>query len=206
MTKRHYPGRNCRPHPGGSADRQLGAARGVAVPRRPDGTARPGGRLSTLGPQGAARGRGRQPWGPGRTMGVRPRLQHGTTLCPQNGGMAYLADPGNTWEHFARQYATRGVPSNCSLLAICDLQQAANFTALAARQSPPRARATISTRSMHKFSGLSRGERDSGPASYSCSRPRDPAPRARLHAPSLRAPPGPPSPHARPRTCWAASR
>ena len=111
-----HAGRNCRPHPGGSADRQLGAARGVAVPRRPDGTARPGGRLSTLRPQGAARGRGRQPWGPGRTMGVRPRLQHGTTLCPQNGGMAYLADSGNTWEHLADQYAMRGVPSKCSLL------------------------------------------------------------------------------------------
>ena len=152
MTERHYPGRNCRPHPGGSADRQLGAARGVAVPRRPDGTARPGGRLSTLRPQGAARGRGRQPWGAGRTMGVRPRLQHGTTLCPQNGGMARLADPGNTWEHFSGQYATRGVPSNCSLFSNCDLQQAANFTALAARQSPPRARVTI-----HELTGVGPG-------------------------------------------------
>ena len=91
-----HAGRNCRPHPGGSADRQLGAARGVAVPRRPDGTARPGGKLSTLGPQGAARGRGRQPWGPGRTMGVRPRLQHGTTLCPPKWGHGVF---GRFWEH-----------------------------------------------------------------------------------------------------------
>ena len=30
--------------------------------------------------------------------------------------MAYLADPGTTWEHLADKYAMRGVPSKCPLL------------------------------------------------------------------------------------------
>ena len=53
-------------------------------------------------------------------QGIRWAYAHASSTArpcaPQNGGMAYLADSGNTWEHLADQYAMRGVPSKCSLL------------------------------------------------------------------------------------------